>query len=360
MSFEAITAGAIWTDCTTDETERVKMSRLENLLMFVGIPLQGLNYVKWSNATEGGATPESLEGFAWFAVKMGVLGVISSLLALLWLAPLERRALARRRDATTSETPSSVDVRAFLSNIVRHRNFWCFVVVSVLNEVQSTFNTEFSAIVTDVHLRGILGIEGRAAYLATEQGIIGVSNLVIMSVLAQCMGVYHLFRLTIIAKVAVGAALLFMPPLGVVGAAYFLLSNVCTAGAMCYWRVMVASIVDEYMHKNGGRRRSVSVVGLFWGIHALLAKPCDSLAPTVASYVLERAGWTGKAMTGPVTEEALTATYRLVLGFPVFLGVVQLLAWRYFDLHGEKLATIQAENKGMEAMRLGAQAGLVP
>ena len=38
-----------------------------------------------------------------------------------------------------------------------------------------------------------------------------------------------------------------------------------------------------------------------------------------------------------MTAEALAAAYRLVCLLPLGCGVLQLAAWRFFDLHGEKL-----------------------
>ncbi len=190
------------------------------------------------------------------------------------------------------------------------------------------------------------------------------------SAIAQVKGVYFVFVFTVAVKFLIGGLLLlFVPPTGWVGAAYFLLCNVCTAGAMCFWRVLVASVVDEYHYLfNRASSRSetgtdgfddiearspsaagasdndfgrsarsassprvnsaprstaqnavetASVVSLFWGLHAMLAKPIDSLAPVVGTWVFEKAGWTGDRMRGEVTAEALDAAYYLTLGLPV-------------------------------------------
>lgn len=408
----------------------------------------------------------------------------------------------QNNDETATEQPSSISVSRFLRNIVHHPNFWFFAVCSVLNELQATFNGEFAALLVDVHLRSHYGLSARASYLSVESALMSLCNLVIFSALAQTKGVYFVFVWTVAAKLVVGAVLLlFVPPTGWVGAAYFLLCNVCTAGAMCFWRVLVASVVDEYHYlfnrggagtnsgvstgeqrdtpphrwgvslsddewvqlhpggttmqeappRNGGvaeahttknessstrstslerpRATSImdradminrtadgriddhtaapsssdleaearwmipataprtsrhddviqpdgrtadhedqasghgrrprtapvlsaaagaagaaSVVSLFWGLHALLAKPIDSLAPVVGTWVFERAGWTGDRMRGEVTAEALDAAYYLTVGLPVCCGAIQLWALRKFTLHGERLRVVQGES----------------
>ena len=88
------------------------------------------------------------------------------------------------------------------------------------------------------------------------------------------------------------------------------------------------------------------------GVHALLAKPADSLAPVIGSAVLSGVGWTGSAMRGDVTPAVLGATYRLVALFPTVCGVLQLLAWRHFDLIGERLRYVSAKVDDRAAVRV--------
>ena len=54
------------------------------------------------------------------------------------------------------------------------------------------------------------------------------------------------------------------------------------------------------------------------------------------------AGWTGEAMHGDVTPAALRAACGLIGWVPLGTGVLQLLAWRHFDLRGAKLRAVQA------------------
>lgn len=68
MSFMAICGGAIWTDCTNNEEDRVKISRVEAVTSsFVGIPFAYWNYAMWTRATENKEDIwRGLAGFGWY------------------------------------------------------------------------------------------------------------------------------------------------------------------------------------------------------------------------------------------------------------------------------------------------------
>ena len=50
-------------------------------------------------------------------------------------------------------------------------------------------------------------------------------------------------------------------------------------------------------------------------------------------------------MEGPVTPDALTASYRLIVLLPLVCGILQLLAWSKFDLSGERLRLVTAASR---------------
>jgi Na+/melibiose symporter-like transporter len=199
-------------------------------------------------------------------------------------------------------------------------------------------------------LRAHLDSSGRATYLSVESASVLVASLA-LSVLAQHRGVAAVYSCTTATKVLLGALLLVLPPNGVLGAAYLMLCILCTGGAGAFWMVLIASVADEHRVLASERRAAsdtaarpaASVISLYMGVHALIAKPADSLAPVIGSAVLSSVGWTGDAMRGDVTPAVLAATYRLVALFPTVCGLLQLLAWSRFDLVGERLRYVSAK-----------------
>jgi hypothetical protein len=200
FSFAAIALGAIWTDSTRAESERIRMSRMQTVLVtLAGAATAGVSYSQWAEsegtvaaASEGadvggselgggGNDPRMLH-FAHYATAMGAAGGSLAMVGLGWLRYLERRRTLTARSRILSATESSIDelpehtaaggsrdgccanVRELLGSFgattLGHRNFGCFVVMSVLAEVQGTFNVEFSPILTDARLHGSRTVPG--------------------------------------------------------------------------------------------------------------------------------------------------------------------------------------------------------
>lgn len=372
FSFAAIAIGACWTDATRDEGERVRMARLNMLAQqLLQSVMAGAAYGVWARSTEHGTTTaargaagHAVEGFASFATGVGLAGTALAFSGLFWL----RRLLLQRPSATVVAPHAAAHgsgsggqrlialVVSFVRVALRHRNFWLFTVMSVLNEFLATFTGEFSPILTDIFLRGKLNTAQRATYLSAEVGCVAVSSLV-CSALAQWRGVRATYTYTTLARAAVGGVCLLLPPTGVVGATVLLVGNMATGGSGALWAVLIASVADEHraLASNGGTRPAASVISLLYGLHAVLAKPTCSIAPVLGSFVLDRAGWTGSAMSGDVTAAALAAAYRLVCSLPLVCGAVQLLAWRHFDLDATRLEEIARPDRLVRVAQLCTQ-----
>lgn len=332
FSFVMILMGGVWTDITSSEVERVKISRLEQIFQQIGLPLVYMNFMVWTRAQLSHHTVV----FAHYFSVIAVVGGCVCLLALWKLRQVESEGLSAR--GVLDRTPQQLNIADFIKKLPSQKNLWCFICMSVLNEMQSQFNAEFAAIFTDINLRNFFHAEMRSAYLVFDHlCTFGVS--IALNFYAQQHGVYAVWLSTVLLKVIAGLALLQIPLSAPTAAAYFLFSCVCTSAAGSFFMITVSNIVDEYRYNEG--HNTPSVVGLCFGLHALIAKPLNSLGPVIGTYVLERAGWTGEAMRKPVTESAQLAACQLMIGFPVFCGALQCLAWYFYDLRGEKLRHIQ-------------------
>eukprot|EP00746_Dinoflagellata_sp_MGD_P036653 gnl/MRDRNA2_/MRDRNA2_188002_c0_seq1.p1 gnl/MRDRNA2_/MRDRNA2_188002_c0~~gnl/MRDRNA2_/MRDRNA2_188002_c0_seq1.p1 ORF type:complete len:464 (+),score=57.84 gnl/MRDRNA2_/MRDRNA2_188002_c0_seq1:140-1393(+) len=336
FSFVMIALGGLWTDITKGESERVKISRVEKIVGWVFIPMVSINYRMWSFAQ----ISNELGWFAQYYAILAVAGMLVSLTALWLLTSTEMKGLRSNRSADLAGGEAQLNVFTFIRSLPRHKNFWCFIVMNVLNEVQNQFMSEFAVIFTDINLRGVVTVDSRSLYLSAEAFCVGAAIL-FCTFTAQQYGVYKVYLHSTLIKFLVGLAILPLSPNGYICAAYHLLANVCTGSALAFFVVLVGNLVDEYRYMQGDTRSTASVIGLFWGVHALFAKPADSLGPAIGTYVLEQAGWIGAAMEGPVTKEAKLAAWNLVIGLPVACGALQLTAWYFYDLHGAKLQQIQ-------------------
>eukprot|EP00746_Dinoflagellata_sp_MGD_P017438 gnl/MRDRNA2_/MRDRNA2_140021_c0_seq1.p1 gnl/MRDRNA2_/MRDRNA2_140021_c0~~gnl/MRDRNA2_/MRDRNA2_140021_c0_seq1.p1 ORF type:complete len:423 (+),score=83.72 gnl/MRDRNA2_/MRDRNA2_140021_c0_seq1:1-1269(+) len=340
-AFFFIAMGGLWTDITKGEAERIKINRLEKILSWLAIPMIGIQYKAWTSAQEANDVTQ----FVRFATMLALGGFAMCVVSMWQLSQLESKALkeAEERnqgDSLESQQEKNLSITDFIKGIPRHKNFWCFVVMNVINEMQSQFMGEFGAIFLDINLRGVLGTDSRAMYLTMEQVLVAAVGILITFV-AQQYGCYSVYLYATLLKFVLGLPLVLFTPVGYVCAAYHMLVIVCNSATSMFFIIMVANLVDEYRNMQGWNASAASVTGLFWGTHALIAKPIDCLGPVLGTYMLQGAGWTGAAMKGTVTAEAQLAAWRLVIGFPVACGAIQLTAWYFYDLHGEKLQKIQ-------------------
>ena len=135
------------TDLSRGEGERIRMSRLETAICtLVNMATAWLNYTVWSRAREGQPSQSGVQRFAYYATACGAAGSALTFGGLYWLRRLERRrALASMLPAVSADGNQRRTRRlmaSFFSVAVRHRNFWCFAVMSVLMEMQATFNEQ--------------------------------------------------------------------------------------------------------------------------------------------------------------------------------------------------------------------------
>lgn len=155
FSCAAIALGAAWSDATSSEGERIKMARLETVVLSaVGAAMAGITYTRWVAASGEGAAAsgegavaggEGPLSFARFATGAAAVGSAVTFCGLGWLRSLDRAAGAKGRQAILHEAsagavasePTGLRLLSSFGRVtLRHRNFWCFVVMSVLSEMQ--------------------------------------------------------------------------------------------------------------------------------------------------------------------------------------------------------------------------------
>jgi len=266
--------------------------------------------------------------------------LLASCLSVLFLEVGSR--LCRAGIQTTATTPgsrSAFSLRSYLRQLSVQRNFWAFVGMNAVMEMQGTFHSQFNAIVADILMPSfsgavlpLLGLAGFvAAYAAT--------------LVADSYGTYFVIRYAIFGKVlvCVSAAILvahtIVPP-DAVACIVMVLLQVGMSSATKFFDVTVANLADEFSVLTSAE---VDVTSRMYATHAVFAKPLNSLAPIIATRVLSTESYREmKVAGGEPPWELQRQALRLLIGLPLAVGLVQWASWRRFSLHGKGLSRIQA------------------
>ena len=91
-------------------------------------------------------------------------------------------------------------------------------------------------------------------------------------------------------------------------------------------------------HASDGRLAEPSLAGLILGVNMCLCKPCESILPITAAQALQRYG-----LSKP------TLFYLLVLP-PIACSVLQLAAWRHYDLNPRRTAKMRDELRSYQTL----------
>lgn len=210
----------------------------------------------------------------------------------------------------------------------QHSNFLTFSMMEMLLEAQTTFMAFFLKTFVDGLLLPALGRDLCDWLLTMIQPMTQVAAILAYLPIRRLgyRRVYNLlfwfnigFSILAIALVQyTGTDLSSYTILAFVGVYPILTGAVQSAG----FDLAQADLVLERkrQHALEGRHDEPSMAGLYLGANALLCKPVEKLLPFAAAQVLHR------------YQESPTSLFYLLVGPPLVCSILQLLAWRRFDL----------------------------
>ena len=122
-----------------------------------------------------------------------------------------------------------------------------------------------------------------------------------------------------------------------------------------FYDLIMADVIDADRVKH---RRPASVSTSVHGVHSLIVKPAQSIAPMVGVWLLARNGLESRHVGGAeapagvagssMTSEALQSTiFYLTFGVPLICTLLQFFIWQRFDLKGDKLKAVKDALKNM-------------
>ena len=240
-----------------------------------------------------------------------------------------------------------------------------FIGASVINETQSIFLAQFRSIFADILLSEWTP-SWRASFfsfLSLSCTCFGVCSL--FAVHRRWTGLYELrtAAMAIACKVCVGImAAMFASssnPDPLFCAVLIFVNELCCSVFVCFFMLSMANLCDEQKahRKSNGLACLSSMVSLYWALHALCAKPLNSLGPVLGSYVLQKHGYlAGDAgiFHEYAEEQKLDikqGCFHLMLWFLSRSSAMQYAFWRKYNLFDKKLRetqrVLQADSGGV-------------
>lgn len=130
----------------------------------------------------------------------------------------------------------------------------------------------------------------------------------------------------------------------------FLLIHTVMTGAVqsAGFHLAMSDMVLEMKRKHAveGRFDEPSLAGLFMGANALLCKPMESVLPIVSAFFLGKTDFS----TNEQSEDAKWVLFYLLVVPPLLFSCLQLLSWRKYNLHAERMDSMREELEELTAV----------
>ncbi|KAH9523936.1 Transmembrane protein 180 [Bulinus truncatus] len=250
----------------------------------------------------------------------------------------------------------------FGRQLLSHKNFLWFAFLNLVQVFHCHFNSNFFPLFLDTLL-------GEAVSPAFASGLLSISfiaphinNLYFLS-LCKKYGVYSMIRFLFFIKLGL-SILMFL-----VGAEYiwilciFIASNrVFTEGTCKLLSLVISDLVDEDVVLHS---RPQAVSALVFGTAALVSKPGQTLAPVIGTWILafqtghdifqsgNEAGSIKLDLSKMDSVGRLSyrqGVFMMLICVPIACALLQLLAWSFFTLRGQRLAHVKAIRAGLNHM----------
>eukprot|EP00117_Sycon_ciliatum_P044873 scpid44646/ scgid32311/ Transmembrane protein 180 len=257
-------------------------------------------------------------------------------------------------------------LKLFSKQIYHHKNFKWFTSMNLLQVFHCHFNSNFFPLFLEHMLGDSVSAWTSASLLSVSFVLPHINNLFFLS-LCRTYGVYAVVRGLFALKILMAVGMILAGSQNFFLLCVFIMSNrVFTEGTCKLLNLVISDLVDEdyVIH---ARRTPISA--LMFGTTALLTKPGQSLAPLMGIWLLTRL--TGhspfadqKAAVDPVLADnplvvdgmsavaqgwshlgplldMQTACFYILVAIPLLCGLLQLVLWSQFTLHGARLASIK-------------------
>jgi hypothetical protein len=251
--------------------------------------------------------------------------------------------------------PSKLRWRQVIADFYTHKNFWAWIGMEILLEAQYKFMINFLKTFVD----GLILKEDDTATrgMTRAQCDMFLSMVKPMTLIAGILVYFpiqkytypQVYRMLFYCNILLSVLmLLFVNLEGAPNhAVYWITLYLCTypiiTGAVrsAGFQLAQADMVLEMKRKHASddRHDEPSLAGLFLGANMFFCKPCESILPITAAQTLQRNG------------SSKTSLFYLLVIPPIVCSMLQLVAWRRYDLTPTRTTKMREELRIYQELR---------
>ncbi|EGD82315.1 hypothetical protein PTSG_02982 [Salpingoeca rosetta] len=396
LTWVELNYSALMADLTVDSKERSDLTAWRSICSLIGCASVFLSFVVWD--------VHDLTNFRWLATVLAAFSGTAFVLGGAVLRGVVSQS-ARAASSTSSFTydehdniaahisqPSSSSSSSSLSSsssswsvsvrrwwrdfrrLVSGHNFAWFSLLHFLQVFNCHFNSNFFPLALAVLLGDHLSPLHQSLLLGLSFTLPHINNVLFSSLVKQ-HGTYAVIAVLLGTKLVLSGGVAAAGLSSWILTALFIASNrIFTEGTCKLLGLVVSDLVDEDFVRN---RRSNSLSAFVFGTANFLAKPGQTLAPIVGSYILASVApglLFRSEMSGPyapnrnthdtehgqeeqdtgdttaVSTEAKEGLFYLMTLLPLACACVQLFAWWQYKLHGSALSLMKMRAQDNSAL----------
>lgn len=258
-----------------------------------------------------------------------VTSVCIALLALVCLI-YSGRNLKIESDLTLDETSDDVpDWKQASIEVMRNTNFICFVLVNFLQLFLITFYMSFFSIFS----RDLIPEGNTKQYflIAFSSIMFFIPQTIVIMIFGPLLPKYGTARVVSGAQMVTFVSPIFVYFIGLdhsyILVLYMTLNSALAKATFSLFNMIVSDIIDADAAKY---KRGRPISSIIFGLNALVTKPAHSLCPMLVVEILNRYGYQESTEIKP--QSVINAEFLILCGFPVVIGLLQMIIWRNYSL----------------------------
>jgi len=357
-------------DISVHLEHRAQLNKYSSISSTIGCLSVFLSYVFWNKS--------SILSFQVFCLSLSVFSAVgfyvssSSLLRHYFtlhqvpsysLSSTEHSLINIWKDNSTSSKYSTTKVAfQYFNELKTNHNFKCFFPVNLLQVFHCHFNSNFFPLFLQVLLSQQLS-SGIGPILIGLSFLLPHLNNIYFLKLCNNHGVYKVIKILFSLKFIFAFIMMISGPDNLFLLCIFIASNrITTEGTCNLLNLVISDLVDEDYVMN---RRKNPASALMFGMTSLLAKPGQTIAPLLGTWLLSVV--TGENLYGLKGDAAIhfetggggvyahnnrkNGCFLLLTILPLVVASLQLIFWRKFTLHGKNLKQVKERRINLESRR---------
>eukprot|EP01084_Bolivina_argentea_P318428 552216_1 len=250
-------------------------------------------------------------------------------------------------------------MKIFFRDIIKQKNFWYFVIPSVINEFQAIFLAQFRPIFVSVFLNGYSDYF-KSSYMSilSAGGSIAEITILLLSFKVGCAYFIRLgISIRLITSIIGGVIVLISTNmfewnvyLSVFMMLFLFTYNISILFFWNFFNIIMSNLVMEqraYRIKNN-LLTLTSMTSMYWAIHAVAAKPFNGVGTIIGTAVLQHIGYGGP--DGQVNFDEFDdekkqhlqyGLFHLIVWFMLMTSVIQYIFFKRYNLENDNLKQIE-------------------